>query len=104
MTHTQTHEETGFKSDAHRLGQSLGTLKTDVGTLAHGAVDTARSGMAEIRQGAHHAADVVKDKFEDAKDATESFRHVVGRHPLTSIGVAAGVGMLIGLVVFRPRS
>jgi ElaB/YqjD/DUF883 family membrane-anchored ribosome-binding protein len=108
MANTQTLDGSGFKQDVHRLGESVGTIKTDVANLAHGAADAARSGVAELRQGAHHAIDAAKDKYQDAKecaaDATDSLKHTIARHPLTSIGIAAGVGMLIGLIVFRPRS
>lgn len=119
MATTQASEGTGFKQDVHRLGQGVDALKADVSSLAHGAVDAARSGVAELRQGAQHAVETAKDKFEGAKDmareryegakdsaadAADSLRHVIARNPLASIGVAAGVGILIGLVMFRPRS
>lgn len=108
MVPNQELEGTGFKRDVHRLGEGVGTIKTDVANLAHDAADAARSGVAELKQGAHHAIDAAKDKYQDAKeyaaDATDSLKHTISRNPLTSIGIAAGVGMLIGLIVFRPRS
>jgi ElaB/YqjD/DUF883 family membrane-anchored ribosome-binding protein len=84
------------------------TLKNDVGNLAHGAADAARSGVAELREGAHHAVDAAKGKLEDARKATAdaalSLKDVVARNPVTSIGLAAGLGILIGMVLCRSRS
>ena len=93
--------ETGFKQDVDRLGKGVGTLKTDVNNLAHGAADAARSGVAELRQGAQHAVDSAKDT---ATDAIDSFRDVIGSRPVASIGIAAGVGILVGLMISRRRS
>lgn len=108
MVNSNPNDRTEFKQDIDRLGQGVDTLQTDVKALAHGAADAARSGVAELRQGAQHAVDIAKDRFESAKssaaDATESLKSVISRNPLASIGIAAGVGMLIALVMFRPRS
>ncbi len=108
MTTSQALSGTGFKQDISRLGEGVGALKTDVNNLAHGAVDAAKSGAAEIRRGANNAVEMAKDKFEGAKetaaDATESFRGVVERNPIASVSIAAGVGLLLGLVFLRPRS
>lgn len=108
MANTQALDGTGFKQDVDRLGQGVDTLKTDVKNLAHGAADAARSGVAELRQGAQHAVEAAKDKFESARgsaaDAAESLKSVIARNPVASIGIAAGVGLIIGLVMFRPRS
>lgn len=101
-------EEKGFKHDLHRLGEGVDALKADGRALAQGTADAARSGVAEIQQGAKHAVDVAKDKFDDAKhaagDAADSLKDVIARHPMSSIGIAAGVGLLIGMAMCRPRS
>lgn len=119
MAHDQALDRTNFRQDVQGLGQGIDALKTDVKNLAHGAADAARSGVAELRQGAHSAVETAKgaldgakemarEKFEGAResasDATESLRGVISRNPVASIGVAAGVGLLIGLVLCRPRS
>ena len=40
--------------------------------------------------------DAVKEKAEEAKDATES---LIKKHPLTSVAIAAAVGALVALGV-----
>ena len=108
MANTPTADGSSFKSDLQGLGRGVDTLRADVGNLAHGAADAARSGMSELREGAHHAVDVAKSKLGDAKDAAADAAHslkgVIVRHPVTSIGIAAGVGILIGMVLSRSRS
>ena len=99
---------TGFKQDMSRLGQGVDTVRTDVSTLAHGAVDAARSGVAELRQGAQNAVNTARDKYEDAKevtaDAAASVKDLITRNPVASVGIAAGVGLLLGLILGRHRS
>ena len=84
------------------------TLKHDAGNLMHGAADAARSGVAELREGAHNAVDAAKGKLDDARKATaeaaHSMKEMIVRNPVTSIGIAAGVGILIGMVLCRSRS
>ena len=108
MATPQAHDGTGFKQDMNRLGQGVDTIKSDVNTLAHGAVDAARSGVAELRQGAQNAVDAAKDKYEVAKekavDAADSVKDMITRNPMASIGIAAGAGLLLGLILSRPRS
>ncbi len=108
MANAQTADGTGFRQDVHHLGQGVDTLKADMKNVAHVAADVARSGVAELRHGAQHAVDVAKEKFEGAKesaaDAAQSLKGVISRNPVASIGIAAGVGLIIGLIVFRPRS
>jgi ElaB/YqjD/DUF883 family membrane-anchored ribosome-binding protein len=52
--------------------------------------------------------DAAKNKLGEAGEsvvhATESLRDTIGRHPVASIGIAAGAGMILGLILFRPRS
>ncbi len=49
-----------------------------------------------------------KDRLLEAKgavsDTADSLRERIARNPVTSVGLAAGVGLLIGLVLLRPRS
>lgn len=119
MAQNQSSDGKTFSNDMNRVGQGVGAVKDDVKSLAHDAADAARSGMTELKQGAHHAVDAAKDKlhrvgeaahekFDEVKQAAEhagqSLKQVIARNPITSIGVAAGIGMLVGLAFFRPRS
>lgn len=103
---------TAFKNDIHRIGESLGHLATET-------ADAARSGASELRHGARHAVDAAKDKLGTVRDtmaeqlaeakvkageATDSVRGIVTRHPIASVTIAASIGLIAGLIIFRPRS
>jgi ElaB/YqjD/DUF883 family membrane-anchored ribosome-binding protein len=108
----QTGNVSGFKQDATRLGDDVHTLKADLGIVATDAMAAARSGARsgahELHESARQVVDTAKEQLASAQDtareAKDSFAGVVRRHPLASIGIAAGVGLLISMVVFRPRS
>jgi ElaB/YqjD/DUF883 family membrane-anchored ribosome-binding protein len=107
MANDHTTDGASFKDDMHRLGQGVDTLRTDTKQVAHGMIDAATSGAAELRHSAQNAVDAAKHAMGDAKesatDAVHSLKHLVVRHPVASLGIAAGVGMLAALVLFRPR-
>ena len=92
---------TGFKKDVHRLGRGVRTLKTDVDGVAHDAAHAARSGVSELRRGADRAVEAARNT---AAGAAESFRGVISHNPVASVGIAAGVGVIVGLMIsFRRR-
>lgn len=119
MANPSNSDSSPFQSDAHRVAAGVDALKADISGIAHAAADSARSGGAELRQHAHqavdqakqklaHAGEVVHEKLDSAKetavDASDALKGVISRNPISSIAVAAGVGILIGLVVSRNRS
>lgn len=83
---------------------------------AHTASEMARTAGTEVRHGVEHAVEAAKLKMTEVKgramdqvdaarasahDATESLRDTVVRHPIASIGIAAGVGIVIGAILLR---
>ena len=108
MANTPTNDGGGFKQDINRMGQSVDTLKHDVGDLADSAADAARQGASELRNTARHALDAAKEKFEGAKetaaDAARSLTGVIKRHPVASVAVVAGAGLLIGMLLRHKKA
>lgn len=112
MANAQTPDHTNFKHDIESLGQQASTLKHDVATLAHGAVDAASSGATELRDAAkaklEHASESAKEHYADAKakaaDAGKYMKHMVSEHPIATLGIALGVGLIAGFLLTRPRS
>lgn len=105
-----------FKKDIEGLGQQAGVIRKDVSSFAHDAMGAARDGATELKEGARHAVDTAKDKlsaasdtmkhkYEDAKDhaaeMTHSLKGYVSDHPISSVAVAAGVGILLGMIWSR---
>jgi ElaB/YqjD/DUF883 family membrane-anchored ribosome-binding protein len=85
----------GLQGDVQRLGQHVGQLHEDLARIAKGAGEVAHSGVAAAKQSG-------KNTFETAKDksalAAASLRNSISSHPGTALGIAVGVGILIGLV------
>ena len=112
MPNSKAPDGTGFKQDVHRMGQGVGAIKADVSSLAHGAVDAARSGVSELRHGAQHAVEAATDTAHDmyvgarkaAACSADSVKELIVRNPVASVGIAAGVGLVIGMVMRRARS
>lgn len=85
--------------------------------LPGAAANGARSGASEIRQGAHDAVEAGRELLEGVRElaregyqgaknatseATSSLRATVARHPVSSLGIAAGAGVLLGgLIIWR---
>jgi ElaB/YqjD/DUF883 family membrane-anchored ribosome-binding protein len=97
----------------------IDTLKADLNNASRASLDAARASAADLGKAAAHAAEAARegvhgakafahDTYEQAKHAAtetaDSLKHVIARNPMASVGIAAGLGILIGLVVFRPRS
>lgn len=99
--------ETEFKHDLREMGKDAEQIKKDIGNLAHHTAEAAKDGVAELRHSAEHAVDLAKHKIEEGKQAaaetTESIRTTIAKNPLASVGIAAGAGAVIALLMFRPR-
>jgi len=94
-------ETQSFKSNVQGLGDDLGHVKDDIVGLGHDVAHTARSGVAAARAGASHAVDAVRERGDEA---VEALKHQVSSRPLVSLGVALGAGVVLGMLLFRPRS
>ncbi|HVZ93684.1 MAG TPA: hypothetical protein VG797_04160 [Phycisphaerales bacterium] len=101
---------TASRSQAHRsefgtavseMGEGIGQIKEDLGELAHSAVNTAKAGLSDAKQGVSRSIQMAKEK---GSEATDVLRKQVKSRPLTYVGLAAGLGLLAGMFIFRPRS
>ncbi len=61
-------------------------------------VKEVRSRLASAMESARETCEKLQDKTLEAAKATD---HVIREHPYESIGVAFGLGLLIGLLVAR---
>lgn len=96
-----------FRKAARGLADGAETIKSDVTDLAHGAADAARAGVSDLRHGAEQMAGAAKETLGNAKDsalaAADSAKGAISRNPVLSVGIAAAVGMLIGLFLARGK-
>lgn len=94
-TSGKTGTDHGLQGDVQRLGQHVGQLREDLARIAKGAGEAAHSGVAAARESGKNTLETAKRKTDAA---AESFRDGVSNHPGTALGIAVGVGFLIGLV------
>ena len=92
----------------HTAGDDLGTLAEDAHALIDATVDVAGEKVAEARErllsalekGREIAGNVRDQAIAGAKATDEAVRE----HPYKAIGIALGVGVLIGFFISRRSS
>lgn len=101
-----THDMAASKT---KLVQDLQRVITDAEELLHATASATEPKLIEMRErirgnllAARHKLgdleEVVKTKTKEAAQATDDYVH---EHPWKAIGVAAGVGLLVGLLAGR---
>lgn len=89
-----------LKADFTRLNQTVSDLAKDVKTLV-GA--TLQEGGERARTGARDALDEVKGKMQEARvygrKYAESTEEQIAQHPLSSVGIAFGIGFLLAKIM-----
>ncbi len=76
-----------LKEEAQRIAKHLATLRQDVDALA-----------AAVKSAGAHQLHRAQDK---AGEALRNVEQAVQRDPWTSIGIAAGIGLLLGIALTR---
>ena len=85
-------------AQSERLVADVKNLVSDgEGLLKEGAAQ-ARDRLAQLEAVADSNARAVLEKTRAAAEATDKYVHV---HPWTAIGVAAGAGLLLGMLIQR---
>lgn len=91
---------------------STDRLVSDLKTVAHDAEDLLKASAGEVTEKAREARARLTAALERAKDACERLEEkavagakatdkVIRDHPYQSIGLAFGIGVLIGVLVTR---
>jgi len=76
-----------LKEEVQRIAKHLATLRQDVDALA-----------GSLKSAGGHQLHRAQDKAGEALGTVEE---AVRRDPLTSVGIAAGIGFLLGIVIAR---
>src|SRR5688572_11173860 len=88
---------------AHRFETSFKSAASSIGDAATEAWQRGKSQVRDVfAAGRDRATELWQDSRRRAHDVYESFEGAVRSRPLTSVAVAAGLGVLIALLV-RPR-
>jgi len=79
---------------------SMSNRKDDMASAAGSAYDTARRQGRRVAEGAEHYYDVARDY---TVDGVRSATRAVKGHPLTTVAIAAGLGLLVGAWLMLSR-
>lgn len=91
-------DDSGLRDDFDALKADLAQLRNDIRGMSGHAVDAARTGVGAAKERVQHAAHAAADI---AKDNVKSFEKKIEDHPLQSVAIALGVGVLIGSLLRR---
>jgi ElaB/YqjD/DUF883 family membrane-anchored ribosome-binding protein len=87
--------------------QEIPTFETGEEPVEEGAGGRATEVMTEIGEVAQQVVRALGDGVGDAEDSIREglvqAEETVRKHPLAALGVAAGVGFLVGVIVSRGR-
>jgi ElaB/YqjD/DUF883 family membrane-anchored ribosome-binding protein len=105
MSNTQANESTGFRQNMHGLREDAVLIAGDLKTIAGDTLSTARAGATELTDAARRATEAAKARLQDtskvASDAAGTITDTIVKHPMASLGIAAGAGLVIGLLLHR---
>jgi len=87
-----------LKGDVRRVGEDLTQIKDNLSSTAHDVAAAARSGYAAAKE---RAASTYEGARERGLEATETLQARIKESPVTSVAIAAGVGLLLGIVLAR---
>ncbi len=81
----------GFQEDLNTLKDDLSQLRQDVTSMASDMFGVAREGMGGA----------VKNAKEKGAEIAETLEEQIHEHPLATVGIAFGVGLLVGALIRR---
>jgi ElaB/YqjD/DUF883 family membrane-anchored ribosome-binding protein len=101
QTQTLDHQQTNdFKAGVEKLSDRTAEVKENLAGLAHEAALTAKAGAHDLSKGVKNTVEAGR---KSAADAIEGVTDRIAENPLTAVGVAIGVGVVIGYFLRRPR-
>lgn len=83
------------------LADAEDLLKQAAGATGERASELRASALSRLKQAKEKAADVQVVVVEKGKKAVRATDDYVHEHPWQAIGIAAGVGVLVGLLINR---
>jgi ElaB/YqjD/DUF883 family membrane-anchored ribosome-binding protein len=102
----------GFRKDVDAIKDDIAMLKSDLGAAMRDLIDAGRGGADDARK---RLQEVVGERLESLNTAAQNLsergrrmykdtREYVEENPTKTIGIALGVGAVIGLLYFALRS
>lgn len=95
------HDGQRLKDGLQAVSDSVGHVRDEVVSVGRGVAETARGGIEAAKSEVSKTVHAAQERGEQAISAVND---QVTSRPLTSLGVALGVGILLGMFVLRPRA
>jgi ElaB/YqjD/DUF883 family membrane-anchored ribosome-binding protein len=83
---------------SEKLMSDVKVLVSDAGGLVRASTMEASDRLAQLEAAAAEKARVAAEKARAAAQATDDYVHV---HPWTAIGISAGIGLILGVLIGR---
>lgn len=90
--------EEALRRDLESLKSDIMAMRDEFKNMAKDAAAAARSGVGAAKDKARQAAGAAKEKGEEA---TEALQGAIEESPLAAVGIAFGVGVLLGVMMRR---
>jgi ElaB/YqjD/DUF883 family membrane-anchored ribosome-binding protein len=99
-SHVVTREKliNDFKVVVHDAEELLKATASDLGEKANAARHRIEHSLKEARHRLATAESIVTDRTKEAAEATDQFVH---ENPWKSVGIAAGIGLVVGILIGR---
>ena len=98
MESTKSKASSSSKSSDGGVKDDVDSLKSDFAELKADLMSLIESTLSEGKQSAGHAKEKIEAKFDDTRD---TMQHKITENPFTSVGIAAIVGIFLGLFFSR---
>jgi ElaB/YqjD/DUF883 family membrane-anchored ribosome-binding protein len=89
-----------LREDIDAVKEDLGKLRDDMKSMTRDLADAARSGVREARGYVTDAASVAANR---GKNAVKTVEHQIEDNPMAAVGIAFGVGLLLGALFIGAR-
>jgi ElaB/YqjD/DUF883 family membrane-anchored ribosome-binding protein len=98
---SKLYKEKSMSDIKNVLADAEDLLKQAASSTGERATELREKALARLKQAKEKAADVQVVVVEKGKKAARATDDYVHEHPWASIGIAAGVGMVLGLLINR---
>ncbi|MEJ6007584.1 DUF883 family protein [Paucibacter sp. AS339] len=98
---TQAHKDRLMKDLHSVVTEAEGLLRATAGQAGEGASELRAKVQASLDRAKHNLADLQDAAVEKAKAAGRATDAYVHEKPWQAIGVAAGIGLLLGMLISR---
>lgn len=92
------HADDGFSENIEKLGEDVTRIRDDLSETAHDVAEAASAGLTMAKRG---VTDSIQSARKQGKRAAKSLAEQIEEKPFTSVAIAAGAGIVLGMLLCR---